>query len=81
MGRPTPTTALGVVDTIPRGLERIMVVDDEPAVAAFLSNALARFGYRTSAFTSADAAIAQLADPTQHFDLVITDMTIAAALR
>ncbi|MCC7054711.1 MAG: PAS domain S-box protein [Gemmatimonadaceae bacterium] len=76
LGRPTPTASLGVADTIPRGLERIMVVDDEPAVAAFLSNALARFGYRTSAFTSADAAMAQLADPQEHYDLLITDMTM-----
>ena len=53
-----------------------MVVDDEPAVAAFLSNALARFGYRTTTFTSAEAALQNLGDDTEEYDLIITDMTM-----
>jgi CheY-like chemotaxis protein len=76
IGRPTPTTTLGISSTVPTGSERVMVVDDEPAVAAFLSNALARFGYRTSTFTSAEAALQHLADETEHYDLIITDMTM-----
>jgi len=75
-GRPTPSTALGVVSTVPRGQERVMVVDDEPAVAAFLANALARFGYRTSTFTSAEAALQHLVDPNELYDLILTDMTM-----
>ncbi len=76
LGRPTPSAALGIVHDVPRGHERVMVVDDEPAVAAFLSNALARFGYRTSAFTSADAALQHLLNPNEHYDLILTDMTM-----
>ncbi|MDZ7631209.1 MAG: PAS domain S-box protein [Gemmatimonadaceae bacterium] len=76
IGRPSPTTPLGVVGAVPTGTERVMVVDDEPAVAAFLSNALARFGYRTSTFTSGEAAIQQLADSAERYDLLITDMTM-----
>lgn len=76
IGRPSPSIALGAVGEVPTGNERVMVVDDEPAVAAFLANALARFGYRTSTFTSAEAALVQLADNTEHYDLVLTDMTM-----
>ncbi len=76
IGRPSPSTPLGAVGAVPNGTERVMVVDDEPAVAAFLANALARFGYRTSTFTSAEAALEQLRDETEHYDLLITDMTM-----
>ncbi|HYW51559.1 MAG TPA: response regulator, partial [Gemmatimonadaceae bacterium] len=76
IGRPTPGTAMSVATEVPSGTERVIVVDDEPAVAAFLSNALARFGYRTMTFTSAEAAVQLLADPTEACDLVVTDMTM-----
>ncbi len=75
-GRVLPVLPLGLSSAVPTGTERVMVVDDEPAVAFFLSNALARFGYRTTAFTSAEAALQQLADRTEHYDLVMTDMTM-----
>ncbi len=75
-GGALPATPLGLRSAVPRGTERVMVVDDEPAVAAFLANALARFGYRTSTFTNADAALQQLADRLAHYDLVMTDMTM-----
>jgi PAS domain S-box-containing protein len=76
LGRPSPTTALRAIGEVPTGQERVMVVDDEPAVATFLSNALARFGYRTTTFTSAEAALAHLADASEVYDLIITDMTM-----
>ena len=75
-GRPTPDIAPVSDGTAATGNERVMVVDDEPAVAAFLSNALARFGYRTTTFTSGAAALEQLTDPLECYDLVITDMTM-----
>ena len=76
VGRPSPSLHPGEIGVVPRGTERVMVVDDEPAVATFLSNALARFGYRTTTFTSAEAALEHLADETEEYDLVITDMTM-----
>lgn len=75
-GRTTPTGHVGAIGKIPTGHERVMVVDDERAVASFLSNALARFGYRTSTFTSAEAALEHLSDDTESYDLIITDMTM-----
>ena len=76
IGRPSPSIPRGVEGAVPSGTERVMVVDDEPAVAAFLSNALARFGYRTTTFTSAEAALQNLGDDTEEYDLIITDMTM-----
>jgi PAS domain S-box-containing protein len=76
IGLPSPATSLGVIGVAPTGSERVMIVDDEPAVATFLANALARFGYRTSTFTSAEAALQTLSDDTEEYDLIITDMTM-----
>jgi CheY-like chemotaxis protein len=76
IGRPSPAAPLGPGTSAPTGSERVMVVDDEPAVAAYLANALARFGYRTSTFTSAEVALQHLADPSERYDLIITDMTM-----
>jgi PAS domain S-box-containing protein len=75
-GRLTPTEALGAAGAIPSGTERIMIVDDEPAVAVFLSSALGRLGYRTSTFTSADAALEAITAASDPYDLLITDMTM-----
>ncbi len=76
IGRPSPSIPLGAVGAVPTGTERVMLVDDEAAVAAFLANALARFGYRTSTFTSAEEALEHLSDETEQYDLLITDMTM-----
>jgi PAS domain S-box-containing protein len=76
VGRPTPSAPLGIAGSIPRGRERVLVVDDEPAVAAFLSNALARFGYQTTTFTSAEAALDHLRDGVEPYDMVLTDVTM-----
>jgi PAS domain S-box-containing protein len=76
VGRPTPTAPLGLAGVAPTGTERVMIVDDEPAVATFLANALSRLGYRTATFTNADAALQHLANPVEDYDLVITDMTM-----
>ncbi len=76
VGRPTPSAPLGVSGSAPTGSERVLVVDDEDAVAAFLSSALARFGYRTTTFTSAEAALEHLGDDLERYDLVLTDVTM-----
>jgi len=76
IGRPTPGTPQGIVGSVPTGHERVLVVDDEQAVAAFLSNALARFGYRTTTFTSAEAALEHLGNDLEAYDMVLTDMTM-----
>ena len=76
VGRPTPSVPLGIAGSIPHGRERVLVVDDEQAVAAFLSNALARYGYRTTTYTSAEAALDHLREAPDAHDMVLTDVTM-----
>ncbi|MFZ2448432.1 MAG: response regulator [Syntrophobacteraceae bacterium] len=63
---------------LPRGRGRILVVDDEPALAMVMRAILERLGYavdcRTSSVEALDAFRNQPAD--MPFDLVITDMTM-----
>ena len=54
----------------------IMVVDDEPTVAGFMSELLGLSGYTVSVFTSPEAAIKAFEDDPGHFDLVVTDQTM-----
>lgn len=61
---------------LPRGTECIILVDDEPEVAATFRRLLLRFGYRVEAFTSSVVALERIkADPTRY-DLMITDMVM-----
>ena len=76
VGRPTPVVMPGLTVDTPTGTERVMIVDDEAAVATFHSNALTRFGYRTAVFTNAAQALDCLRDASEPFDLIITDMTM-----
>ena len=56
--------------------ERVLLVDDDPAVAAFGREALAHLGYRVSMFADgADAWAAFRAAPAD-FDLLLTDQTM-----
>jgi len=57
-------------------MEHILVVDDEPAIAAMLKRVLDGAGYRATAFTSSSAALAHLLVDPAAFDLVITDQTM-----
>jgi len=51
---------------------RLLIVDDESALMTALCNTLETEGYRTSGFTSARTALAQLRE--QQFDLLLTDL-------
>lgn len=58
------------------GSERVMVVDDEPAIVELIQIALSQFGYRVSVFTSPKKALnAFLADPN-GYDVVVSDQTM-----
>ncbi|MHC1744202.1 MAG: response regulator [Syntrophobacteraceae bacterium] len=65
-------------EPLPRGHERILLVDDEPALASVTAKMLERLGYRVAYRTSGIEALEAFrqqseADP---FRLVITDMTM-----
>jgi PAS domain S-box-containing protein len=58
------------------GTERILVLDDEEALARLLEKSLARFGYEVVAMTSSTAALAAIKANPALFDLLITDQTM-----
>jgi CheY-like chemotaxis protein len=64
------------VQSLPRGTERILLVDDEPALAGICKRMLGFLGYQVEVRTSAvDAFELFRADP-YRFDAVLTDMTM-----
>ncbi len=67
--------ATETANAAPRGHgERVLVIDDDDAIARFTSRALERLGYTPEAFCKAEDALSALA--AQPFDLVITDLTM-----
>jgi PAS domain S-box-containing protein len=61
------------VESLPKGMGRILLVDDEDAQVQSIRSMLKRLGYHVVAKTDPEEALkAVLKDPA-HFDLVITD--------
>jgi CheY-like chemotaxis protein len=58
------------------GTERILFVDDEPAIIALGDRILTRLGYAVEARASGTDALACFSDNPKRFDLVVTDMTM-----
>lgn len=67
-GVSTPANALP-----PRALPRVLVVDDEPLVGRAVKRVLSGQA-DVVASTVAGDALAMLADPAQHYDLVLCDL-------
>ncbi len=65
-----------VKNELPGGAERILLIDDDSAVAGFLSKALQRLGYAVTAITSAPQAVELFTSKPEDFDLVVTDMAM-----
>lgn len=74
---------------LPRGSERVLLVDDEAEVAGTLRRLLQRLGYRVDAFTAPRQALSAFTTAQEAYDLVISDMVmpdmsgleLAAAIR
>jgi len=60
-------------ESIPRGNERILVVDDDETIVISLRNMLERFGYKVTALTDGQEAWKIFSEKPSEFDLVITD--------
>ena len=58
------------------GRERILLVEDEPAVRAVARQALESFGYRVHEAAGAEAALDLLRRSEQPFDLLVTDIVM-----
>ena len=59
-----------------RGTERILFVDDEPALAELGKQVLEALGYRVQAHGDSQEAWTRFAADPEAFDLVITDLTM-----
>ncbi|MDY6951163.1 MAG: ATP-binding protein, partial [Thermodesulfobacteriota bacterium] len=63
-------------DPLPEGRERILLVDDEKALAGMAKEMLEHLGYQVFAKTSSLEALEAFMSQPDQFDLVITDMTM-----
>ena len=61
---------------LPRGHERLLLVDDEASVAAMGQRLLTRLGYEVVAYTSSREALDAFRAAPDRFDLLITDYTM-----
>ena len=59
-----------------RGDEHILLVDDQAGIVEMEQQMLRHLGYRVTAFTSPENALAQFAQTPHLFDVVITDLTM-----
>ncbi|MBU0679826.1 MAG: PAS domain-containing protein [Proteobacteria bacterium] len=62
--------------SLPRGKERILLVDDEVMIVALLEKMLSGLGYKISGFTNCEDALAAFRTYPDNYDLIITDMTM-----
>ncbi|MCF6248148.1 MAG: ATP-binding protein, partial [Desulfobacula sp.] len=63
-------------ESIPTGIERILLVDDDKNLLQMNKKILQGLGYRVTAFMSSPEAFETFSKTPDSFDLVITDMTM-----
>ncbi|GAB6146626.1 hybrid sensor histidine kinase/response regulator [Desulfocicer niacini] len=63
-------------ETLPRGTEKILFVDDELPIVKLNQNILQRFGYQVTPLIDSLEALAAFKANPREFDLLITDMTM-----
>jgi PAS domain S-box-containing protein len=61
---------------VPGGTERLLVVDDEPAIVDLECKVLERLGYRVTGTTSPAEALASFRASPDGFDLLVSDLTM-----
>jgi PAS domain S-box-containing protein len=69
-------TASRIEKPMPTGTERILLVDDEPAIASVGKKNLESLGYEVTTRTSSVEALELFKHQPDRFDLVVTDMTM-----
>lgn len=60
--------------------QRILIVDDEPALTGYLTEMLNRHGYACTASNSSPEVISLIEHNPQNYDLIITDQTMPQLL-
>ena len=66
-------------DSLPRGTETVLVVEDNPDVCAYVVTIVESLGYAVRFAESGPAAL-QLADGIESLDLLLTDMVLAGGM-
>ncbi len=62
------------VQTLARGRdERILIIDDEPALLSMAEEVLADLGYQVAGFSSSEAALSALLESPNRYDAVLSD--------
>ncbi|MEZ4387370.1 MAG: PAS domain S-box protein [Candidatus Krumholzibacteriia bacterium] len=74
--RPAPASAPEAEAAPPCGTERILLVDDEPAIVELVERMLGKLGYAVTTCDGSAAALALLRSRPEDFDLLITDQTM-----
>ena len=72
----TPAFGISAVPRPMGGHERVLLVDDEQAVARSSARILERFGYRVTSFTDPALALEAFRERPDGFELVISDLTM-----
>jgi PAS domain S-box-containing protein len=77
LAQDVPVPPAAAQDPLPRGHERILLVDDEASVAEMAQRLLTRLGYVVVAYTSSREALDAFRAAPNRFDLLITDHTMS----
>ncbi len=73
---PSETQKLLAGESIQKGTERILLIDDEDAIVTMEEQMLKRLGYQVTSHTSSIEALEAFREASDKFDLVITDMAM-----
>lgn len=72
----TPTSDIPAVHSIHKGTEKILLIDDEFAVAEMIKKLLERLGYDVTLCTNSVEALQLFREQAAQFHVVITDLTM-----
>jgi PAS domain S-box-containing protein len=59
-----------------KGNERILILDDEKTIVNTIRKVLTRLGYKVTGYTNSQEALIKFKSDPDHFDLIISDMTM-----
>jgi signal transduction histidine kinase/ActR/RegA family two-component response regulator len=71
-----PVVETPKIQEIPRGSETILFVDDEVSIVKMAQRMFGRLGYKVETATTPQDALEKFGLNPDHFDLIITDMTM-----
>ena len=76
LAKEKPMVETKTTQDIPKGNETMLFVDDEISIVKMVKRMFERLGYKVETATTPQDALEQFRSKPDHFDLVITDMTM-----